>query len=339
VILASISEAVAAGARVAVVCTFLGISARTVERWRARPEGDDQRRGPRRQPGNALSRAEEAEVIKTLTSPRFAGLSPKLVVPLLADEDGEYLASEATMYRIQRKHGLRNRRRAQRHNVTRARALHRATGPNQVWSWDITWLPTTVRGRYFYLYMFIDVWSRRIVGWEVHEREGDDLAAALVRRICDETGIDPAGLILHADNGNAMRGSTMIATLYSLGIKPSFSRPHVSDDNPYSESLFNVLKHTPAYPSLPFADADAARAWVTRFVAWYNTEHRHSGIRFVTPDERHFGAEESILRRRDELYQTARRRRPERWSRQTRNWTPIGLVALNPDPAQKREAA
>jgi transposase InsO family protein len=207
-----------------------------------------------------------------------------------------------------------------------------------VWSWDITWLPTTVRGKYVFLYLIMDVWSRRIVGWEVHDRESEDLAAALIRRTCDENHVDPNGLILHSDNGKPMRGSTMVATLQWLGIIPSFSRPHVSNDNPYSESLFNTLKHTPAYPRLPFADEASARAWVQRFVTWYNAEHRHSGIRFVTPDQRHFGAETAILARRHELYQQARRRRPERWSRHTRDWTAVALVALNPDLAQ-REAA
>ena len=186
-----------------------------------------------------------------LTSSRYAGVSPKQLVPQLADE-GLYLASESTMYRLQRRHGLRRKRRmTARTHVTRASPVHRATGPNQVWSWDITWLPTTVRGLYLYLYLIMDVWSRRIVGWQIAERESADVAAELITRTCSEGNVDPRGLVLHSDNGKAMRGSTMISTLQWLGVIPSFSRPHVSDDNPYSEALFRTLKHTPAYPGLP----------------------------------------------------------------------------------------
>ena len=223
-----------------------------------------------------------------------------------------------------------------RSGVTRSSATHAATGPNQVWSWDITYLPTIVRGRFLYLYVVIDVWSRRIVGWAVHERESADHAAALIQAICAETGVDSAGLVLHSDNGKPMRGSTMLAMLQWLGIVPSFSRPHVSNDNPYSESLLRTLKQAPVYPRLPFASAGNARAWVGRFAAWYNGEHRHSGIRFVTPDQRHRGEDLQILARRAELYEAARRNRPARWSRHTRDWAPVLTVTL--DPASPRPA-
>lgn len=269
--------------------------------------------------------------MKVLTSSRYAGLSPKQLVPQLADE-GLYLASESTMYRIQRRHGLRTKKAtATRNHVTRACKVHEATRPNQVWSWDITWLPTTVRGEYLHLYLVMDVWSRRIVGWRIEKKESADAAAELIVQTCRESNVDPRGLVLHSDNGTPMRGSTMISTLQWLGIVPSFSRPHVSDDNPYSEALFRTLKYTPAYPRLPFADLMSAQEWVERFVAWYNGEHRHSAIRYVTPDERHFGAEQDILARRHELYERARSANPERWTRSTRNWAPVGLVVLNPE--------
>jgi transposase InsO family protein len=181
------------------------------------------------------------------------------------------------------------------------------------------------------LYLVLDIWSRRIVGWDVHEDEVATHAAALIQRICAESDVDPKGLVLHSDNGKPMRGRTMVATLQWLGIVPSFSRPHVCNDNPYSEALFRTLKHTPVYPRLRFADLEAARRWVARFVRRYNSEHRHNAIRYATPDERHSGADVVILARRHALYERARRRRPERWPRQTRNWTPIGLVVLNPE--------
>ena len=263
--LSAIAEAQGDGARLAQACRVVGLSMRTIERWRNEPERGDGLRGPHHRPHNALSPAEEGQVVSVLTSSRYAGLSPKQLVPQLADE-GLYLASESTIYRVQRRYGLRAKKRAQsRTHVTRACTIHRATGPNQVWSWDITLLPTTVRGVYLRLYLVMDVWSRRIVGWRVSERESAELAAELVTQACREGNVGP-GLVLHSDNGAPMRGSTMIATLQWLGVVPSFSRPHVSDDNPYSEALFRTLKHTPAYPRLPFADLGSAERWVTRFV-------------------------------------------------------------------------
>ncbi len=257
-IVAAVEEARANGARLHAACAMAGISGRTVERWKKGP-AVDLRCGPKHAPANALSSAEVGAVLAVLRSPENVAISPKQLVPRLADA-GIYLASESTMYRLKRRHGLGAMRRpADRTGVTRSTATHSATGPNQVWSWDITWLPTTVRGRYLYLYLVMDVWSRRIVGWAVHERESADHAAALIQTICVETGVDPTGLVLHSDNGKPMRGSTMLAMLQWLGIVPSFSRPHVSNDNPYSEALFRTLKQTPAYPSLPFAGAGTAR--------------------------------------------------------------------------------
>lgn len=272
-----------------------------------------------------------------LTSTRYAGLSPKQLVPQLADE-GLYLASESTMYRLQRRRGLRTKKPLARREVARATTMHRATKPHQVWSWDVTWLPTTVRGRFFYLHLALDVWSRRIVGWTVEDHESADTASAFITKSCREGGFDPKGLVLHSDNGAPMKGSTMLATLQRLGVVPSFSRPHVSDDNPYSEALFRTLKHTPAYPKALFDDIATARRWVARFVAWYNAEHRHSSIRFVTPNERHDGREHDVLARRHALYERARRANPERWSRGTRNWSPVGNVTLNPERAEKAAA-
>lgn len=334
-ILAAVAEAQGAGARLGPACAALGLSARTIERWRRRPGEADQRRGPRRRPRNALTGAEEAQVLAVMTSARYGHLSPKQLVPRLAD-DGVYLASESTMYRLRRRLQLRgDRRPIPRPHVTRGAVVHQATGPNQVWSWDITYLPTLVRGRFLHLYLVVDIWSRRIVGAAVHDGESATHAAALIRQICEAGAIDTTGLVLHSDNGKPMRGHTMVATLQWLGIIPSFSRPHVCNDNPYSEALFRTMKETPSYPRAPFAGLDAARRWVARFVDWYNGEHRHSAIKFVTPAERHSGAHVAILARRHALYARARRRRPERWARRTRDWTPLHEVALNPPSANE----
>jgi transposase InsO family protein len=334
VILGDIAEAQAAGARLAKVCELLGVSARTIERWRLDPDGDDDRRGPNRRSGNALTPLEEARVMAVMK--KHAGVSPKQLVAKLADEN-VYVASESTMYRLLRRNSSRKSRSVAR-GEPRAKKVHEASGPNQVWSWDITWLPTTVRGRFFFLYLVVDVWSRRIVGWEVHDRETAELAAEMVARICVDESVDPKGLVLHSDNGTPMRGNTMLATLQWLGIVPSFSRPYVSDDNPYSEALFRTLKHGPSYPGR-FASVDEARAWVARFAAWYNAEHRHSAIRFVSPNDRHFGREKRILARRRDVYARARAKRPDRWSRAARDWTPIGAVVLNPEPVRREVAA
>ena len=333
-ILEMIDVAVDAGARREQACEVVGLAGRTVERWREADVGDDGRAGPRTRAANAFTPAERAKVLEVVNSPEYRDLPPKQVVPRLADE-GRYIGSESTIYRILRAEGQDAHRGRAKPRTVRTVDEHVATAANQVWSWDITYLLSAVRGRFFYLYMVEDVWSRRIVGFEVHEEESMEASAALVRSTCAAEDVDPAGLVLHSDNGGPMKGSTMLATLKHLGIVPSFSRPSVSDDNPFIESLFRTLKYRPSYPHKPFDTIDAARAWVTAFVAWYNAEHRHSGIRFVTPDQRHDGRENDVLANRVRVYERARRRHPNRWSRGTRNWTPAPAVFLNPKRDQE----
>ncbi len=326
--LALIAEAEQSGARVEAASEALGLSARTVERWRAGAD-EDQRRGPTTTPANKLSAEERRELLATVNAPRFRDRSPNQIVPLLADE-GSYLASESTVYRILREEDQLHHRERSKAPVRQPPRAHVATGPLQVWSWDITYLPSSLRGAFFYLYLVVDVWSRKIVAWEVNEAESSEHAAALIKRTCEALGADGAGLVLHSDNGGPMKGTTMVAMMEWLGILASFSRPGVSDDNPYSEALFRTLKYRPEYPARPFADVTAAHTWVAAFVRWYNTEHLHSGIRFVTPESRHDGRDAAMLARRHEVYQRARSARPERWSRGTRCWEPIGPVHLNP---------
>ena len=187
------------------------------------------------------------------------------------------------------------------------------------------------RGLYFYLYLFMDIFSRKIVGWQIYETESSELAAEVMRDICERENIAPGQVVLHSDNGSPMKGATMLATLQALGVMPSFSRPAVSNDNPYSESLFKTMKYRPIYPRRAFESLQAARLWVSQFVQWYNHEHRHSAIRFVTPGERHAGLDVALLSKRVEVYEAAKARHPERWSGATRNWQPIKAVYLNPD--------
>ncbi len=183
-------------------------------------------------------------------------------------------------------------------------------------------MASPVRGAFYRLYLILDIFSRKIVAWEIHENESADHASVLIRKACLAEGIHQDGLVLHADNGGPMKGATMLATLQKLGVVPSFSRPSVSDDNPYSESLFRTLKYTPGYPGKPFETIEAARKWVHGFVRWYNNEHRHSAIRYVTPNQRHRGQDSDVLRQRKAVYKAARQRNPERWSGDTRNWNP-----------------
>ena len=331
-----VSEAVEAGARRFKACEVLGISVRTLQRWEKRLEKSDQRRGAKDKPKNSLSEAEKELIVAVVTGPRFRDLSVSQIVPILADE-GVYIASEASYYRVLRENRLlahRNKAKPSRHAKTKE---HSATGPNRVWSWDITYLRSTVRGRFYYLYLVVDIWSRMIVAWAVHEVESAELAGALIQEACMRHGVDPDTLILHSDNGGPMKGATMLATLQWLGIVPSFSRPSVSDDNAYSEALFKTLKYRPEYPSNPFEGVSAAQAWVEEFVGWYNDEHRHSGIRFVTPSSRHYGEDKQILEKRKEVYEEAKQKNPLRWfSGKTRNCDMITEVRLNP-PKKNRE--
>lgn len=329
-ILGWIAEALDAGARLESVCEVIGLDVRTVQRWRGRGAdgGDDRRRGPRTTPSNALSEAERANVVAIARSAEFRDATPKTIVPKLADR-GVYVASESTFYRELRKVGEMTHRGRARPATPRAVPTHTATGPNQVWSWDITYLPTTVKGQFLYLYLVMDIWSRRIMGWAIHREESSEHAATLISSACAAAGITPGMLVIHSDNGAPMRGATLLATLQRLGVMPSYSRPRVSDDNPFSEALFRTLKYVPWYHRGPFEDVGAATRWVQGFVHWYNREHLHSGISFVTPDARHQGRDASQLASRRVVYEAARARNPARWSGDARGWERVEEVSLN----------
>jgi transposase InsO family protein len=258
-------------------------------------------------------------------------MSPNQIVPKLAD-NGIYLASESTFYRILKEQKMVNHRLDSKPSTKRYRPEEKvASGPCQVWSWDITYLRSPVKGSFYYLYMFIDVWSRKIMAAQVFDEESMELSAELFTRTCFVHGVQPNRLILHSDNGGPMKGSTMLATLQQLGVVPSFSRPKVSDDNPYSESLFRTMKYRPNYPGSAFQSLEQAQSWVDDFACWYNTVHLHSSISFTTPDDRHYGRDKNILRRRHDIYEKARQQKPQRWSRSTRNWDQIEIVRLNPE--------
>jgi putative transposase len=336
-IIEMLDEAAASGARYGEACRVVGLAPTTVARWRSDSDRQDGRKGPSTPPPNALSAEERAEVVAVMNAPENSSRSPATLVPHLASL-GLYFASESTFYRIARTLKLLTARgRARRRTHRRPREAV-AKGPNQVWSWDITFLPTTVRGRFFKLYLVIDVWSRMIVAAAVHEVEDDALAALMIESACREQGIRPDQLLLHSDNGGAMKGSTMLAKLQQLGVMASFSRPRVSDDNPFAEALMRTVKYCPAYPDGPFADLASARSWVASFVAWYNEEHLHSGIGFVTPSHRHHGLDVAILQHRHAVYLRARTRHPERWTGKTRSWERPDTVILNPSQTSTKAA-
>ena len=325
-----IDKAVESGARVNKAAAMIGLSGRTIISWRQQGGGQDQRKGPSAAPVNKLSEQERQQVLDISNSAPFRDLSPKQIVPKLADQ-GVYLASESTFYRVLKEHKMLTHRQASKPAVSHRPKEHVATGPCQVWSWDITYLKTSVKGLFFYLYMIVDVWSRKIIAAQVFAEESMDHSSMLLAHACMIHGVQPEELVLHSDNGGPMKGATMLATLHKLGVIPSFSRPSVSNDNPYSESLFRTMKYRPEYPSKSFEGIDQAQSWVDGFIFWYNTQHLHSSIRYVTPDDRHYGREEYILANRRKVYKKARSRNPNRWSKQIRNWNPVHRVWLNPE--------
>ena len=330
-------EAISAGARKNRVCEEVGLSLRTFQRWTSAPviQADARTTTSRPTPRNALSDIERQAILDLCNSAQYAHLPPSQIVPRLADEQ-RYLASEATFYRILRASGQQQHRgRSKRPVHGNALTTHAASRPNRVWSWDITYLPSPVRGKHYYLYLITDIYSRKSVGWEVHEEESGEKAAVLLQRSVISERCSREPLVLHSDNGAPMKSLTLLSKMHELGITPSRSRPRVSNDNPYSEALFRTLKYCVQWPKDGFASLDAARLWVRNFLHWYNHEHRHSGIRFVTPAQRHRGEDRQILVRRDELYQRAREANPQRWSGCTRNWEPVGTVLLNPDREQQ----
>lgn len=329
--LALVDAAVAGGARREKASEELGVSVRTLQRWHHQAE-DGRPQAARPVPANKLSPAERERVLAIANQPEHTSLAPHQIVPRLAD-NGMYVASESTFYRVLKEADQQHGRGRAKHRSRRVVTTHSADGPNQLWCWDITWLPTTVRGRFYYWYMMKDIHSRKLVANEVHESESMELAAALLKRGCLREGV--AGrdqpLVLHSDNGSVMKGSTMLAAMQNLGVMPSFSRPRVSNDNAHAETLFRTAKYCPLWPEKPFGSLEEARVWVQTFVQWYNEEHRHSGIKYVTPAQRHRGEAPALLQHRVMVYEAARERHPTRWSREIRDWTLEPVVWLNPE--------
>ena len=337
-----IQKACADKARLRVACHQIGLSCRTVQRWQPTDALDGDRRpsGRRRYvcSPNKLSEAERQVVMAALNSEAFKDLAPGQIVPRLADS-GIYLASESTMYRLLLQYGQRTHRRLERAAQQRSKPRTlAATGPDQIFCWNITYLPTQVRGQHFYLYLFEDLLSRKIVGWQVFDCESSELAAQLLRDICACHRIPAAQLTVYSDNGAPMKGETMLAAMQRLGVANTRSRPAVSNDNLSIEATFRTMKYRPQLPVRPFENLLAARRWVTDLAHWYNNEDRHSAIGFLTPAQRHAGLDSALLERRVLVYERTRHQHPERWSRQSRQWTHVHKVHLNPETPHIEES-
>ena len=298
---------------IAAACRSMEVSRATFYRRLCQAERPLRAGQPRPKPVRALSDEERGKVVEILHQERFMDKAPATVYATLLDE-GTYLCSTRTMYRILGKEGeVRERRDQLRHPHYSAPQLL-AMGPNQVWSWDITKLLGPVKWSYFYLFVILDLFSRYVVGWMIAHRESAVLAERLIRETCEKQNIEPGQLTIHADRGSSMTSKPVALLMADLGITKTHSRPHVSDDNPYSESQFKTLKYHPTFPER-FGSIEDARAFCQQFFPWYNTEHRHSGIGLLTPATVHYGKDSIVTNQRQLVLTVAFSNHPERFAR------------------------
>lgn len=301
---------------------------RTLQRWKKGNLADNRKKSHAKVI-RKLTDDECENIVSVSTSGKYKDLSPHKIVPLLLSE-GIYIASVRSFYRILGKYNMNNHRSNSKAKKNRSKPPEiKASESNQVWCWDITWLPCNIKGKFFYAYVIIDVYDRSIVGWSVHSEESEIHSYNLFRYLTEGKNITFKNL--HSDNGSPMKGSTLISFLNSLEVGISFSRPRVSNDNPFIESFFKTLKYDVSYPYC-FDNICSARSWVADFVNWYNTEHLHSAIGYVTPEQMRSGDAEQIFEQRNEVMRLAKESHPERWgTRDTKRWSAPETVILNPD--------
>ena len=302
-----IDEAMASGARQSTACAVIDLDERRLRNWRKFV--DDGRTGGYRAKDQALSAAEKDAIVEAFSAPDVKELPPKQAFIRLLDR-GVYLGSYSSFLRV-----LKERKvvgdKCHRKGTNKKRPELRATAPNQIWCWDITWLESRTKGKYFYLYMIIDMYSRKVVGWTVAARENGGVARRLFARTLQAEGISKDQLTVHSDNGKPMRSRTLRALYHLLSVLASYGRPHTSNDNAYAESLFATLKGRVAFPEY-FGSVQAAEAFCTEFFQWYNEEHQHSGLDYVTPSQVHTGAHLAIFAKRNALIQQQRLLHPKR---------------------------
>jgi putative transposase len=313
-------------------CRVLGESrARHYRRHRRSPAPPRPIRPLRPQP-RALSEQERTELRVTLDSESFSDTAPATVYAKLLDE-GRYLASVSTMYRVLRAHDEVHERRRQATHPAHKKPELVATGPGEVWSWDISKLLGPVKWSYYYLYVVIDIYSRYVPGWLLARAENATLAKALISETLDKHGIGPDRLTLHSDRGSPMTAKPFVFLMADLGVTRSYSRPHTSNDNPYSESHFRTAKYRPDFPDR-FGSYEDAHAWCRRFFGWYNHEHRHSGIGYHTPADVHFGRAELLRDKRAVVLQSAYAAHPERFVRKSPEPPKLPAVAWINEPKE-----
>jgi len=305
-----LAESLAKEVNIQQACAALAIPRASYYRWQDREEHRSKERRKNRPP-LSLSAEEERVVLEILHSDRFVDQAPQEIYNALLDE-GNYLCSVRTMYRILNKHGEVKERRNQLVHPYYQKPELLATAPNQLWSWDITKLRGPAKWTYYYLYVILDVFSRYVVGWMVANREQAALAQKLIEQTCEKQGIKPGQLTIHADRGSSMTSKPVAFLMADLGITKSHSRPYVSDDNPYSESQFKTLKYRPDFPER-FDSIEDARAFCQPFFRWYNGEHYHSGIGFLTPEAVHYGNAEQIIKERQAVLLAAYEKYPKRF--------------------------
>lgn len=322
-----IDQAVSDGACRPKACNALDIDVRTYYRWKKASKGD-QRKGAQKAIPRKLPIEDEKEILEICCNSKNKDKTPYDIYFTVLEEKERHIASIRTIYRILKKYGKIHHRGKQkpRKNKTRPPEVV-ATGPNQVWTWDITWLATEVKGIFLYAYKIIDIWDKSLVGWEIHDREDELLALDLFKRL--KLKYNLKGIHLHSDNGHPMKGMSLLAFLYSMGVSVSRSRPRVSNDNPFIESYFKTMKYSVCYPG-HFKDINHARAWMADFVNWYNTEHRHSGINFATPHQMRTGEYKVLFQKRNKAIQEAYEKNPARWSKPPKQWDTSHTVYLNP---------
>lgn len=291
-------------------CKAFGVSKATFFRHRdPKPKNEKKRKRHHRQ----LSETEEKMVLENLTCERFIDESVPEIYTTLLDED-QYLCSQRTMYRILHKHASTRDRRDQLHHPEYKKPELLACGPNQVWSWDITKLKGPTKWSYYYLYVIIDIYSRCVVGWMIARRESAVLAERLIQETCETQGIEKNQLTIHADRGTAMRSKLVAQLLADLGITKSHSRPYTSNDNPYSESQFKTMKYYHKFPKT-FGSIEDAEIFLRGFFEWYNRQHKHSGIGYVSPESLHTGQAFQIRENREKVLVGAYEKHPERFVR------------------------
>ena len=330
-----INEFLNEGIKLEKICKTIGITQRTYYRWKKKQNngniGDLRPDAKRTSPSNKFTQEEVQKILEIMNCPEFASSPPTQVVPSLADQ-GVYIGSVSTIYRILRQNNQNNHRGRAKKPCNSELQNYCATKPNKVWVWDITYLRGPIKGTFYYLYIISDIFSRFIVGWEVWEEQSDVHASELISRATlSQNVISSNLLVLHTDNGSPMKGSTMLAKLESLGVISSFNRPRVSNDNAFAESLFKTCKYRPNFKDTGFKNLQEAREWSQEFVQWYNNEHHHSGINYLTPLQRHTLDWKEIVQKRTEVFEAAKQAHPERWNNRTvRNWNAPSEVYLHP---------